>query len=35
MNDKQMKELLHRLAHENQQEAMKAYLLLKVQQRRN
>ena len=35
MTDKQMEELLHRLARENQAEAMKAYLLLKVQQQRN
>lgn len=35
MTNKQMEELLHRLARENQLEAMKAYLMLKVQQRRN
>ncbi len=35
MTDKQMKELLHRLARENQLEAMRAYLQLKVQQQRN
>lgn len=35
MTNKQMEELLHRLGRENQAEAMRAYLALKVQQRRN
>ena len=35
MTDKQMNELLRRLGRENQAEAMKAWLTLKMQQRRN
>ena len=35
MTDKQMQELLRRLGRENQAEAQKAWLTLKMQQRRN
>ena len=35
MTDKQMEELLRRLGRENQAEAQKAWLTLKMQQRRN
>ncbi len=35
MTNKQMEELLQRLGRENQAEAMKAWLTLKTQERRN
>ena len=35
MTSKEMNELLHRLGRENQAEAQKAWLTLKMQERRN
>ena len=35
MNNRQIEELLRRLARENQDEAMKAWLTFKVQQQKN